>query len=295
MAKKQKRQKKPKNKKIEAVISFLMGSLILFGILAMLYPLVSDELNQFVNQQRLSYYQTKTDKKVKKDREKQMEEFNKKLKKTKNIAVMDPFEEENREAVKVTSFADYIIGNIIIPKIRINIPIYNQTNDPFLEEGAALLNGTSFPLGGENTHAVISAHRGLPDKKFFTDLPDMSIGDPFILNVADKKLAYEVESITVIEPTDLTWLTIEEGRDIVTLMTCTPYMVNSHRLLVKGHRIPYTAELDEEIKKVDNHHKLLLIGLGVLLLLLFLLYFYWLYRRRKKRKKELAQERLNEG
>lgn len=287
-----KKQKRKKNKTVEAVISFLMGSLILFGILAMLYPLVSDELNQAINQQRLSFYQTKTDKRVKKEQEKQMETFNEQLKKSKNIAVMDPFEEKNREAVKVTSFADYIIGNIIIPKIRVNIPIYNQTNDPFLEEGAALLNGTSFPLGGENTHAVISAHRGLPDKKFFTDLPELSIGDTFILHIGEKKLAYEVESTTVIEPNDLSWLTIEEGRDIVTLMTCTPYMVNSHRLLVKGHRIPYTATMDEEVEKINTHHKMLLIALAVLIFALFTIYGFWLYRRRKKRMQTKQQNRV---
>ncbi|GCF94773.1 hypothetical protein NRIC_26640 [Enterococcus florum] len=282
--------KKPfkNNQKLEIGLNLFMAGLILAGVLILMYPFVSDSLNHAINQQRLEYYQEKTDKRTAEKRKQRMKIHNQTLKKQKAIAVMDPFEEKGTQSKKGNSFTEHIIGSILIPKIKVNIPIYDQISETYLEEGAALLNGTSFPLGGKNTHAVISAHRGLPDKKFFTDLPELKIGDTFILHVVDEKLAYKVDKIDVVEPTDKTWLSIEEGRDIVTLMTCTPYMVNTHRLLVTGHRIPYTAKMDKESKKINRQQTGRLtfyILLGVTAVIAFLCFAFWIKKNEKEKKR----------
>ena len=124
---------------------------------------------------------------------------------------------------------------------------------------SVLLEGTSYPTGGENTHAVISSHRGLPQAKLFTDLPKLTLGDSFYIEINGRTLAYQVDQIKTVEPTDTKDLRIEKGQDFVTLLTCTPYMVNSHRLLVRGHRVPYHAkEVQKEVQKVSENKRFFL-------------------------------------
>ena len=135
---------------------------------------------------------------------------------------------------------------IEIPKISVNLPIYHGTKPETLEKGVGHLEGTSLPAGGEGTHACLSAHSGLPTAKLFTDLSKLTEGDKFFIHVLDLTLAYEVDQITVVEPTDIKLLGIEDGQDYVTLITCTPYAVNTHRLLVRGTRIEYTEETHQE-------------------------------------------------
>lgn len=140
---------------------------------------------------------------------------------------------------------DGMMGYVQIPKIGVKIPIYHTTSEEVLEKGAGHLPGSSFPVGGEGTHAVISAHRGLPSAALFTDLDKLTEGDHFLLSVLDDTLCYQVDQITVVDPTDTSTLVAEEGKDLATLLTCTPYGVNSHRLLVRGHRVPYEEVQDE--------------------------------------------------
>ena len=137
---------------------------------------------------------------------------------------------------------DEMMGTVEIPKINIELPIYHTTDETVLERAAGHLEGSSLPVGGESTHAVISAHRGLPSASLFTDLDQLEEGDHFLLHVLDDTLAYEVDKISVVEPEETQDLAVEEGEDLVTLLTCTPYGVNSHRLLVRGHRVPYEPE-----------------------------------------------------
>ncbi|WP_071858934.1 class C sortase, partial [Enterococcus canis] len=148
------------------------------------------------------------------------------------------------------------------------LPIFDTTNDLFLAKGTSLLEGTSYPTGGESTHAVISGHRGLPEAKLFTDLPELKNGDQFYVEINREIHAYEVDQIKVIEPTNTDYLQIEKGKDYVTLLTCTPYMINSHRLLVRGHRIPYVPEMAKELDKADQYQLLRVIGIIVGSLLL---------------------------
>lgn len=140
---------------------------------------------------------------------------------------------------------DGMMGYVQVPKIGVKIPVYHTTGEEVLQKGAGHLPGSSIPVGGEGTHAVISAHRGLPSAALFTDLDKLTYGDYFLLSVLDDILCYQVDRISVVEPTDTSTLAAEEGQDLVTLLTCTPYGVNSHRLLVRGHRVPYEEVGDE--------------------------------------------------
>ena len=130
-----------------------------------------------------------------------------------------------------------IMGYITIPRIGVELPIYHGTSDAVLQVAAGHLEGTSLPVGGASTHAVISAHRGLPSAKLFTNLDQLEMGDTFTITVLDRVLTYEVDKISIVLPTETDELKIAEGKDYVTLMTCTPYGINTHRLLVRGRRV----------------------------------------------------------
>ncbi len=129
------------------------------------------------------------------------------------------------------------MGYINIPKINVELPIYHGTSDSVLQTSIGHLEETSLPVGGESTHTVLSGHRGLPSAKLFTDLDQLQEGDTFTLNILNQTLTYEVDQIRIVEPTDLSDLQIVDGKDYCTLVTCTPYGINTHRLLVRGHRI----------------------------------------------------------
>ena len=133
------------------------------------------------------------------------------------------------------------IGYIEIPSIGVYLPIYHGTGSAALQAGAGHLEGSSLPVGGEGTHTVISGHRGLPSARLFTDLDELGEGDVFVLHVLGEELAYEVDQVLVVEPDDLSALAIEEGLDLCTLVTCTPYGINTHRLLVRGHRVELSS------------------------------------------------------
>ncbi len=141
---------------------------------------------------------------------------------------------------------DSMMGYISVPKIDIEIPIYHGTDEETLLNAAGHLEGTSLPVGGASTHSVIAAHRGLPGSALFTNLDQMEIGDHFFLHILDETLAYEVDQIHVVEPDDVSRIVIEDGEDLCTLLTCTPYGVNSHRLLVRGYRVELEEEAEEE-------------------------------------------------
>ena len=135
-----------------------------------------------------------------------------------------------------------VIGYIEIDKIGCYLPIYHGTDESVLQVGVGHLEGSSLPVGGPGTHCVISGHRGLPSAKLFTDLDQMEVGDTFVLYVLDETLTYEVDQIRIVEPTEMSELAIVEGEDYCTLVTCTPYGINTHRLLVRGHRIENEEE-----------------------------------------------------
>ena len=177
-----------------------------------------------------------------------------------------------------------VMGTVEIPKINIRLPIFHTTDEEVLETAAGHLEGSSLPVGGENTHAVISAHRGLPSAALFTDLDKLKETDHFLIHVLNDTLCYEVDQISVVKPEDTHALEVEEGQDLVTLLTCTPYGVNSHRMLVRGHRVPYEKEAlaDEKIPlgNMSLHtHYFFRVIVGILLTAVL---SFFLYRRERK-------------
>ena len=135
-----------------------------------------------------------------------------------------------------------VMGYIEIPSIKVALPIYHGTDEAVLQVAVGHLEWTSLPVGGESTHCVVSGHRGLPSAKLFTDLDQMQVGDTFIFRILDEVLTYEVDQIRIVEPSDTSELSIIKGKDLCTLITCTPYGINSHRMLVRGHRVDNAEE-----------------------------------------------------
>ena len=192
---------------------------------------------------------------------------------------------EDTEYWKVLNVAnDGVMGYLSIPKINVKLAIYHGVDDEVLQTGVGHLDGTKLPIGGESTHSVLAAHRGLPSARLFTDIDQLETGDKFYIHVLDEILAYEIDQILPMVDKDDNEtldgaLQIEEGKDQVTLFTCTPYGVNSHRLLVRGTRVPYTGEEDEVntlsqsmVKAVQNYYMLYLImGLSITLLIILIM------------------------
>ena len=212
---------------------------------------------------------------------------------------------ENGDDIKNTEYwqilnvgNDGVMGYVSIPKINVKLSIYHGTADDVLQTGIGHLNGTKLPIGGESTHSVLAAHRGLPSARLFTDIDQLERGDMFYIHVLDETLAYQVDQILDMVDKDdnetlQKALQIEEGQDYVTLFTCTPYGVNSHRLLVRGTRVPYNGEEEIEstaaesmLKSIQNYYMIyLILGLSVTLLVILLMRFL-IKPGKKKHKKE---------
>ena len=188
-----------------------------------------------------------------------------------------------------------IMGYIEIPAINIDLPIYHGTTGAAMEKGAGHMEGTSLPVGGIGTHAVISAHSGMASAKLFTDLDKLKLGDMFFITVCNQKLAYEVDNIAVVEPTDIDLIRIDTQQDYVTLLTCTPYGVNTHRLLVRGHRVEMAEEAIAEVEEkaepaastwIEKYEQGILIGVAIFLGLLLIALLVYFTKRLKQRKDE---------
>lgn len=210
-----------------------------------------------------------------------------------NIIKEDPYSEDKKEE----AFENYArmlelhekIGHVQIPRINIDIPVYAGTAEEILQKGAGHLEGTSLPIGGNSTHSVITAHSGLPKARLFTDLHDLEVGDKFYYHNIEGTMAYQVDLIDVIDPSDFSQLLIQPGRDLTTLLTCTPVMINTHRLIVRGHRIDYIPEVEEPIIEdlTSNFiYKQAFIVLAVILLIL-LIAFIFLNRKAKRLERQL--------
>ena len=196
----------------------------------------------------------------------------------------DPYTEREKKGVE--NYARMLevrekIGYVDIPKINQQIPVYAGTSEDVLQHACGHLEGTSLPIGGKDTHAVITAHRGLPQVKLFRDLDKMEVGDLFFFTNVKETLAYKVDQILVVEPWDFEPVLVVEGKDLMTLLTCTPYMINSHRLLVRGHRVPYVPEVKEEIERAKFNYKSLIVPGIVLAIVMLIIYLYIRHRRRR--------------
>lgn len=286
-------------KKIPGIIFGLMF-LIGFGILV--YPTVADQWNTYRQSRLISSYENRIQEMEPEDFTAEWEKaqaFNDTL--TKNSIYGDVFGEEDQELEDTDYWqvlnvgGDGVMGYLSIPKINIKLSIYHGTSDEVLQTGVGHLNGTKLPIGGESTHSVLAAHRGLPSARLFTDIDQLEKGDKFYIHILDETLAYQVDQILDMVDKDDTdtlekALQIEEGKDQVTLFTCTPYGVNSHRLLVRGTRVPYEGEeevssthIDTMLQSVQNYYMLYLI-LGLSVTLLIILFMRFLMKPRKNRK-----------
>lgn len=214
------------------------------------------------------------------------------------IQLKDPFADDivNEEAGDYNSLLctteDGVMGFVEIPSIDVRLPIYHGTSEAVLEKGVGHLEGTSLPIGGESTHTVLTGHTGLSNAKLFTDLTALEEGDIFFLKILGDNLAYRVDQIKVVLPTELSSLYVEHGKDYCTLVTCTPYGVNTHRLLVRGERTDYEEAVENketfEAKKVESkwmaeYQFALLVSLGFFVVCLILLFIFRRIRRRTRR------------
>lgn len=241
----------------KALHVWLPGILVLAGLIIAAYPFISNYLYEQRQQDIITSYEThqKTDTEKNEELE-NAKEYNKSLAAA-NVTVTDPFDPEGLSDFSRREYETLLnvneegmMGYLEIPVIDVRLGIYHGTGEKVLKNGVGHLKNTSLPIGGEGTHAVLSAHAGLQEKKLFTDLELMKEGDVFYIHVFGETLAYETDRITVIEPHNTEALRIQEGKDYVTLVTCTPYGINSHRLLVRGKRIPFVEkETDKEIEK----------------------------------------------
>lgn len=274
--------------------------IFLAGLSLLLYPFVANQWNNYRQKQLISNYeQVVSDKEAAEgidyDAErKKAEEYNEALL---PCVLPDSFalaESSGVDPVYMNTLniaGDEMMGSVEIPKINIKIPIYHTTEEEVLNKGAGHLEGSSLPVGGANTHAVISAHRGLPSASLFTDLDQLKEGDHFLIHVLNETLCYEVDKISVVKPEDTSALAVEDGQDLVTLLTCTPYGVNTERLLVRGHRVPYVEEEVKEEKTVlsgsslhTNYLLWVFVGLSVTALFIFVLYLKEIKLKRRANK-----------
>ena len=258
------KRKEKSNSFIVMIQRLVMLLFFLFGLSLLVYPLISQGINDYLDQRTVQRYQKEASQKNKTEIEKlqkQMALQDEKAKKEKNPGSDgEPFSQQRRDKEKKKKpsqsyIKEHTTGTIIIPKIDVKLPVFDVTNDFFLSKGATVLEGTSSINGGESSHSVISSHRGLKKAKLFTDLPKLKKKDQFFIEVLNDTHAYEVDQIKVIEPTDTADLLIIDGMDYVTLMTCTPYGINSHRLLVRGHRVSYTKAMAKKKEKVADRKK----------------------------------------
>jgi LPXTG-site transpeptidase (sortase) family protein len=266
------------------LIDGLILLLIVAGIVVISYPFVSDAWVSYHNQQVIDQYQSREVKKNKANQQREYAKYQRANQKLAteggtpgvnkfNQAVSNAHETQNASQQRRQKIlAGETIADIVIPKIGVSLPIYDHTSDWLLQFGACRLDGTSYPTGGLNTNAVISAHRGVPNAELFTRLPELKQGDRFYIKNGTKTLAYQVVKKVVITPTDTDKLKIVPGKDLVTLMTCTPYMINSHRLLVIGKRVPFTKKDQQRAAwpRWWNKIKLALVGFATVLILFLL-------------------------
>ena len=217
----------------------LLIAVFLIGLSLLLYPTVSDTWNQYHQTRAIMSYAEAIDEIDSEQYDRMLErayEFNAALAESGIKFTLTDEELARYESILDTTSTG-LIGYIEIPKIGVQLSVAHGTGEAVLQVAAGHLEGTSFPVGGASTHAVITGHRGLPSARLFTDLDKLSTGDTFMIRVLNEVLTYEIDQILIVDPADLSALQIEEGEDYCTLVTCTPYGVNTHRLLVRGHRV----------------------------------------------------------
>ena len=284
--------KKKKAEKSFAGIVFLM----LIGVGILVYPAVSNLWNRYRNSRLVMDYARQINQ-ITDDEKREMYAravaYNRAHTVNTNLTEKkDPVEHKNYMEQLSGGIDGKVMGTLIVPRLQQQLVIYHSLSDEALENGCGHMEGSSLPVGGESTHAVLAAHRGLPKAKLFTDLDKMKIGDRFYIRVLGKRLGYRVDQIKVVLPRDVKNLQIEEGKDYVTLLTCTPYGVNTHRLLVRGERVPCTrTQVQRATERVEKDLTLQIVLTGCVAAGGILLLTVWIGRKKKRKERKIYEKK----
>ena len=283
-------------KKLKPLFVILTAALILFSAVCFLYPAISNAINEQYNESRIDDYNNNVDSFSQED----LDGYFSVAEKYNDALATDVSTDDSKLSIlshydEILDLDDGVMGYVEIPSINVRLPIYHGESEDVLTKGAAHLEHTSFPIGGESTHVCISAHCGYPTQKFFDDIDELENGDEIYIYVLDRTLKYTVTGTDVVEPDDSSKLEVVQGKDLLTLVTCTPYGVNSHRLLVHAERAPFeaatsdsAATVSQVTRTVPKSHQLQIIiaGLAVIAVVIVKIYFW----RRKRRRFRQATE-----
>ena len=288
-------KKKTKANKRQRIFRFIF----LIGLLVLLYPMISDFYYRVDGNREFADFDTENKYLVQEHIDRRIglaRAYNDSLV---NVVTQDPYDKKKQEEGRA-EYARMLeihekIGHVEIPKINQDIPIYAGTSEEVLQKGVGHLEGTSLPVGGNNTHTVLTAHSGLPEKRLFTDLNQLKEGDKFYIHNIKEVMAYQVDQIKVIEPSNFDDLLVVSGHDYATLLTCTPIMINTHRLLVRGHRVPYVPAVDEPLIKDEKTNYIYKILFFVALLLIIILIITLIKQIRKNKNTEKRIKNLEDN
>ena len=261
------------------------------GLLIFSYPLISQKYYEIKAEDEVITFVKAAKELPPEDLDKRMalaEAYNRTLDPTRLADPYTDMEKAGRAEYARMLEVEEMVGHIQIPKIKIDIPIRAGSSEDVLQKGAGHLEGTSLPIGGNSTHTVITAHRGLPNAKLFRNLDQLAYGDVFYITNIKETIAYKVDKIQVVEPSDFEPVLVVENKDYATLLTCTPYMINSHRLLVRGERIPYQEAIDDGVANMPrarvDFFRMVLVAIPIIIILILTLF------REKKKTDNLSKE-----
>lgn len=283
---------KKRNRKLK---TWILRFIFLLGFLIMLYPLVSRFYYRIEANEQVTDFEEGKRNLSEEEILKRMElalAYNESLN---NVVSEDPYAKKRLDSGRA-EYARMLeiherIGHVEIPKINEDLPIYAGTSEEVLQKGVGHLEGTSLPIGGNSTHTVLTAHSGLPEARLFTDLSKLEIGDKFYVHNIQTTLCYQVDQIKVVTPDVIDDLLIVEGHDYTTLLTCTPIMINTHRLLVRGHRVDYVKDVEEEtiVENKKNYVYKNLFYASLVLIFIMLILILKLRKRKKKVERQLRE------
>ena len=263
---------------MKKVINIILVVIVACGLGILLYPVISNVINNYYNSSNIKQYdnevKTLSDNDVDRILAK-AEEYNKAVATYSYDNGIANYGDTYKEIINsyddILNFGNSLIGYIEIPSINVYLPIYHGDLDNVLDKGSAHMEGTSFPIGGAGTHAVISAHSGYPRQKFFDDIDKLKKGDTFSITVLNKKLEYKVKKINIVKPSDTSHTRVQQGKDLVTLVTCYPYGVNTHRLLVIAER-QANNKVAKQPQKVAYNQKIDKLEISIIPIILTLSY-----------------------
>ncbi len=277
------------------LVEIMLSLILLAGLCLILYPSLSDWWNSFHQTRAIASYTEDVENTSEEERQLLLEEaraYNDMLTKTGNSFILSK-EEETKYMSLLNVSGTGIMGYLNIPSIDVNLPIYHGTDETVLQIAIGHIAGSSLPIGGSGTHCLLSGHRGLPSARLFTDLDQVKEGDIFLITVLDELITYQVDQIRIVLPEEVEELAIEKGEDYCTLITCTPYGVNTHRILVRGRRVNNLAGeavVSAEAVRIPNYLVIPAIGIPLLFLILAAMLLYYRIKPPKKTKAELLEE-----